>query len=457
MKLISQNDDKKYYNISINYVDNPSGLTLATFRETRVQPIVDKADDYYLSIIRFTIPMSSIPIFIMESVETQVGVWNPNVTPFSVTLVDQATNNAYQSFIIYDPDNLSLPVPTSYDPTNAYYYVYSYQHMLTMINNALLRSFNALKTAHPTNTAIEAPFFRYNPSGFISLRTQVEYSFATQSIDIYVNHKLVKYTEAIAFDFYGFNTADGRDAKFKIMEEAFGSNSVRPDNYSSTSFCIHRFNNTYKIDNIAYHLPEGVYNNIQDIVSQLNADLVNYTVTIGYNGKITITNTVPAVFKFEPDSMGYTLGYTQAEYTANLSYVSDTIPKSTPAYIYQRQEYLSLESWNSLVDMQFTTDTIPINYEMVQNNTLEGRANSRPILTDFEPTVTTAGSVRSIMYYYQQGPYRLINLVSPEALVNFDFQIWWKDKIGNRYPLYIRHGSQINIKIAFFKKSTFTS
>ena len=58
--------DKQYYNVSIQFKDNPTGETVAEFQEDRDVPILNKPNDWYMCITRFTINAQSIPIFIMD-------------------------------------------------------------------------------------------------------------------------------------------------------------------------------------------------------------------------------------------------------------------------------------------------------------------------------------------------------------------------------------------------------
>lgn len=64
--------DYQYLNIRIlnDPEENDNKSVPATFDETRVQPILEKPDEYELSIVRFSIPTNTIPIFIWPSDET---------------------------------------------------------------------------------------------------------------------------------------------------------------------------------------------------------------------------------------------------------------------------------------------------------------------------------------------------------------------------------------------------
>lgn len=131
---------------------------------------------------------------------------------------------------------------------------------------------------------------------------------------------------------------------------------------------------------------------------------------------------------------------------------------TAPYYLSMEQEYRVVPSWSSFIDLVFTTGTLPIVSEWIQTNeSPEGIPQTVELLTDFQPLLNKAGDERTIMEYFPQGPYRIINLNGTTPLRNFDFQVWWKDKHGRLYKVKIPFGQELSIKFLFLKKSTFTS
>ena len=109
--------DKQYYNVSIRYQDNPTGETICEFQEDRDVPILNKPNDWYMAISRFTVNGRSIPIFIMDRIVNPGDPTDSNFTPYTVTLtyynlVGPNLIPAYfEENVIYVPEN-SYPVPT---------------------------------------------------------------------------------------------------------------------------------------------------------------------------------------------------------------------------------------------------------------------------------------------------------------------------------------------------------
>ena len=106
---------------------------------------------YQLSVIRFTMETgNSLPIFIPS---IQIGQPNINLTPYSFTLSYSYNSNMqvdsdqiYLQHIPIDFSILQPPPPASMQDVynNSYYYIYSYQIITDMMNNALSQAMQSL-------------------------------------------------------------------------------------------------------------------------------------------------------------------------------------------------------------------------------------------------------------------------------------------------------------------------
>ena len=121
------------------------------------------------------------------------------------------------------------------------------------------------------------------------------------------------------------------------------------------------------------------------------------------------------------------------------------------------QEYSILGSnWTSLRKIIIATNTIPNTNEYVPTKGNSGVTNSFPILTDFTPNFSqVGGETRSIAFYYPTSQYRLVDMISDQPLSKINIKIYWEDTAGNLYPLYISPSQQINLKLAFLRKSLY--
>ena len=122
------------------------------FEETRNAPYLPgDSSDYFCSILRFSIQTgNSLPIFIPR---IQTGQPDPNRTVYAVTIRNPQTNQERTIWLNFESWNLTTPTPqaptTNQDLSSEYYFVYSYDHFLQMINEALGFSFRNLTSPYP--------------------------------------------------------------------------------------------------------------------------------------------------------------------------------------------------------------------------------------------------------------------------------------------------------------------
>lgn len=387
--------DNVYYNLTIRALEKP---VLAEFFETRQDIILDDPNDYYMTIARFTVPLNSLPIFIFKIEE---GITQNNVDrgTYAVSLVHNASGDIFTENLQYINEGV-FPVPVPPSQNNGkqliteYYYVYSYQHMINMINTALATAFTALQTAHPTIYSSNPPFFYYDEnSELISLVAQKTYdtdgffinvspgpiqTLFPQEIKIYSNTSLLTLLDGFDVFFEGFNNSP-LIASFNIRSSPFNRNVYFPLNVSPTDLLINPINDL---------APTAFISATQE-----------YTTLVFWNS-----------FR-------------------NLLFVTNTIPI--------KNEYLP------------TINSI--------NNPIggEGINNFFPILTDFEPLLERAGNTRGLLNYTAEGQYRLTDMQSNLPLRKFDIKLFWVDQDNNLYPMTIFPFTQVKIKFLFVRKELY--
>lgn len=348
--------DNVYYNITINYENNPGGR--AYFEENRTEIILPRCDNYYLTVQRFYVPMSLIPLMVAEIVPNQP---DPNKMIYSVGL---EYNGIYvQQYLNYVTDTLNVPIPLgpSFNPNGKqtktnYYFIHSIQSLVNMFNTALSTAFSLIGAP----VGAEAPYFIFDPSrGSFSIVCQTAYYDLSLllPIKIYLN---------------------------------------------SSSYSLF----------IGLPLNKLQNNNI------------------GKDYQIMVNNTKNDFY--------------------NPPFLAPTIP---PNYFKIEQDFNSLSNWNSLISIVFTSNSIPIRSEQIPG--ADGEANSRPIITDFQPIFTQNGVLRDAAQFFPSGPYRLIDLCSTRELRKFDISVYWSDKNGYLYDLFIAPNETLNIKLLFVKKTIY--
>jgi hypothetical protein len=398
---IKNPDDRYYLNVRIPYSPDSTGFSPARFQQQFTQPIIDVPDDYYLSIVRFSIPTQNIPILIPEI--QPFPNTNINNTVYSVTL--RYSGNDYQEFVQFVTETPNAPQPNPITASNPnpnvtpYYYIYTYTNFLNMVNRALENAFTSI--AAPPGGAV-APYFQYNTSTEkIELVAQEEFYNLDDpnAIEIYMNYQCFTFFDGLASVFYGVNQTNGKDVQIIVRNDG---------------------NNYYYVGgmpNSPLGAPPG-FENVQP----------GYPPGIPFDG---------------PQAAAYPYLVMAQQYPAlvdwlvfkNLTLVCNLLPI--------RLEYSVGNS------QAFGNGLNPI------NNPNLGNVNNIGILKDFEPILDTQAP-RTTVQYALNGPYQLINMVGEVPISNLDITIYWTDQFGRQYLVDIPFNQVATIKLAFIKKSTFT-
>lgn len=229
--MASASANHTYFNVRIDNIYKNSEVPKIASTDFATSKILDKQDDYEMAIQGFDIKLLT-PIFICP-IKEGITQTNINLTNFGVCI--SYAGNDYPEPVIYVPENLSIPAallpkPPSdnfgvQDLNNQYYYVFTFQAFLDMINTALYNSYVAFNAAHGGVHA-HAPYFIYNAdTGLMSLITDASYA-DSGATKIYVNIQLLNYVENIPMIFEGYDKPNYKDLYFNIR--SYGNNGY-PD------------------------------------------------------------------------------------------------------------------------------------------------------------------------------------------------------------------------------------
>ena len=173
---MSKDLDIIYYNNTFKNKTDDQYIE-ANIIDYKSQPIIYNPEDFYMSVIRFSIEGSNIPIFIYASNDNGT----PNNNYYFVTLSTAAFD--YTKNVIYISDDNTAVVGFLQNP------VYSYQTFIDMINNALQASFLSIPPLDLPVGYTSAPFLIFdNVTGIISLIADPIYS--NGAIKVYFNVNL---------------------------------------------------------------------------------------------------------------------------------------------------------------------------------------------------------------------------------------------------------------------------
>lgn len=378
----------------------------AVYQDNRAQALIDSPEDYYMSVIRFSIDGSVIPLFVCPIILNQIGIPNPNLTPFVVYFIFNGVT--YQKNVIYIPEE-NGPAPPFTIPQNTinnfYYYVYYYSSFLNMVNITIAEVFALLTAANPSLINVAPPYYSYD-------RT-------TQLISLIVPNVIVG----------GINI-------FLTQFNVDGTPNVTTN--TNVSFFLNAQ---------LYAFFDGI--EAFNIIDKSNPDFLivfrdtknNYFYPPINKPNVPITN--------------QTLLNISAPDIVTPSY--NDVYTAQPAWFIFTQQYHVVSSWNSLSSIVFLTRSIPVQKEYIPsfaiNNALVTVASSsRSVLTDFVPDLTLAGQQRE-RFVYTANIYRLIELNSNIPLYQIDLEMFWTDRLQNLYPIYINYTQVNSVKLMFIKKS----
>lgn len=151
-EIVIREEDNVYVNIVFNhnppanYINTPTGAptgeqdTPADYSVTETIPILDKASDYYCSVIRFTIPLDALPILICPIIPNTNNIALSNKTPMVMNILYNGINYPINLQFLTENTITVIDPPLQNQLTQVvtpYYYIYTYQTIINMYNIAL--------------------------------------------------------------------------------------------------------------------------------------------------------------------------------------------------------------------------------------------------------------------------------------------------------------------------------
>jgi len=406
LDLISKytSNDNIYYDLTLtNFVEEGTRLDQLKFNETRNSYFVPRADEYYLSIMRFQVDSYTLPTHFAE---IQPNQSNPNLMTQSFTI--EITNltgvgsTAVQVFCNWIPNtDIPVPNPPSSNPNglqsnSPYYYSYNFKHMIDIFNNALTDAFNQLQVIRTPQLDNDIPpFFVWDEE----------------------SSKAILYADSGIQDTSGSNP------------NRVGYNDILPVGFNRLRVYMNRAS--------------------ESLLSSLPYD------------RLSITNTQGRVFKLK---LGYNQeGIAFIPLSTNLIALPIVFSPNliNRRFIKLEQEYSTITNWTPVSSVVFTSSTLPINVNnlsapviLVNKQVIQSANNS-----NFAPIITDISSNEMVykpnLLYVPTAQYRLVDLHTNTPINNIDIQVYWKDRFGILNPFLFGSGATCSIKIGFLKKSLF--
>lgn len=237
MNPLTYSVDKLYYDITFtNLAQDQTISPPINFTETRNTPFILDPEQYYLSIIRFSLDCNSLPLFIPNIQPNQPNI---NLTTYYISLsykppIPGSFDIVVSKPIIFEPQNLiaSLPSPPTQTPdklqdnSSGYYYIYTYQFWIYLINKTFKECYDELVVlSFPNAPASYHPVLEFDTSGMIGV-INADVAFYESSlpnpITIYFNNNLGQLFAS--FPFY-INASSGF-LNYKLAVSVFGGSTL---------------------------------------------------------------------------------------------------------------------------------------------------------------------------------------------------------------------------------------
>ena len=215
-----------YYDLNITNINTiTSSNPQLKFSQTYATPILDMPKNYYMSIIRFSLDTSSLPVFFPTIQRSQP---DPNLTIYSVSMVYNGfVSQAYIEYIPQDQTQPTPPSPSSnlnkFQSFVPYYYVYNYSYLIQLINNTLITCFNNLAKQITLPTA-NIPYIQWNNqtncATLVSDNDGFNNSIANP-IALYMNNAM--YQLFSSFPMYIYSTSSTQGLNYRISCNSYGN------------------------------------------------------------------------------------------------------------------------------------------------------------------------------------------------------------------------------------------
>lgn len=217
-----------------------AGNTQLVFKDLRQQTIIDKPEDYYLSVIRFQLDTTSLPLHRFEIQPNQNDV---NLGIYSITLeyFDGVNSVSTQpEYLIWQQVDFNVPVPqppsanaNGLQADSAYYFSYSYENVIRLTNKALKEALTKLKLVVGASIAtVDSPYLVWNVDR-ASASLYVMYDYFNQEttpvINVYFNRPLHFLFSSLPFIEMNHNAE--KNKHYKIVSLPYITENVGLDKY----------------------------------------------------------------------------------------------------------------------------------------------------------------------------------------------------------------------------------
>lgn len=326
-------EENIYLNITVHN-DFKTQNVYATYSETQDQPIIRDPSEYEMSIIRFDIPSTAIPKFIMNMPENMI-----------VTLSYPADDlNSVQVLQLYQ-----VSFSTSLGERNDY--VWYFKQIVISINDALTLAYASIvsqyEAIHGGGTWAGSggpqsqPYLEYDSVSklFTYYCPTLMADSNVNRIELWMNHQLHRIFETFLAQFYGYDLPLGKDYRLVIRSFLTNSSTIGGINYyriEQESSSLPAWYRVYKIVIVSNSLVSR-----KEFISFKTADPNSDYVKEELRGNIGAVNTLGIVQDF--DYSFYTPNIERITYNPTAEYRWVDLLAREPMYKIDFQVFIQSE------------------------------------------------------------------------------------------------------------------
>lgn len=416
----NRDPSQKYYNILVKNNNtgydkngNPTPATDAVvlaFNETRTIPYIHHPREFYMSVVAFEMDTEAIPVFIADPVvgmEPTPDNTDPTLlqyeTVYTITMEyyrqgnteDPITPDVYETVqqrVRWFPEDLSATVPTGPAPEkynmDPYFYSYTYQHFISVVNQSLQYCFNQLSV-----------IANFPPDNYSTLFMTLENNYVT----FYANNSL------FLTDSEGVPT-NGSYIKLYFNTELY-------DLFSA-------FNSIKQAQPLSLQTSLGVYSDFYN---------TNYQILFSKNQSSKYVEPIQLNLTTTPPTDPALMCINKSEY-------------SPLAYWNPIDRVLFMTAHLPVVP---TLTSIGSNY---YTSNPGYNADTQYIIADFAAQVSNGTEYKPNITYVSLSEYILNELYSDVPLYSIAINVFWRDLFGDLHPFALEAGGTALIKIMFRKK-----
>lgn len=299
--------DRKYYNVAMANNESANSYTFAFYRDNFGQQILKDPSKYYLTILRFQIPTTNIPILIPEIASYPNTDVDKTLYSITLTWYDNTTlpptkytsGETFLKFVTCTPLSIPRPItpenPNPMKEPNNYYFIYNYRAFIDMVNTTFETAYNNLASvagAIPGFPASTPPFITYNPTTYLMTfhfpQEYLDQPAPSSQIFAFMNYKLFTFFDGVEFEFLSYQIGEG--IRIKVLD------------YNGTNFT----SNYYLMSQEYNSLPNwNVFKSIQIVSSYLPIEnelipIPSYQDQGQYNSMSVVKDFVP-VYEYGPE------------------------------------------------------------------------------------------------------------------------------------------------------------